>query len=116
MKKGILVLGIALVCVLSFSGTASAIGEIPPTTIPDIVTSAGNFVDLLDNIVDWIFVVVMVFAAIYIVLAGFAFITGGGDPQSVAGARNKLLYAAIGIIVAVLSRGIIKAIISLIGG
>jgi len=116
MKKSILALGIASVCLLSFSGMASAIGETPPTTIPNTVTSATNFITLLNNIVNWVFVVVMVAAVIFIVLAGWQFITGGGDPQAVSQARNKLLYAAVGIIVAVLARGIVTAITSLVSG
>jgi len=50
------------------------------------------------------------------VFAGWQFIQGGGDPQAVAQARNKLLYAAIGIVVAVLARGIVTAVKSLVVG
>jgi hypothetical protein len=114
MKKSFVALGVAALC-LSFSGTALAIGEVPTVTIPDTVTSAGNFIELLENLVNWVFVVVMVGATVFIVLAGWQFITGGGDAQAVAQARNKLLYAAIGIVVAVLSRGIVTAVRSLIG-
>lgn len=116
MAKKILLFGLLTFVGLVAGGTALAIGETAPARIPTTVTSAASFIDLLDNIVDWIFVVVMVFAAIFIVLAGLQFITAGGEPQAVAQARNKLLYAAVGIAVAVLSRGIIVAIRSLIGG
>ena len=85
------------------------VGATPRERIPRNITSANQFIGLLDDIVDWIFVIVLIFAAIFIVLAGFQFITGGGDPQAVSQARNKLLYAAVGFVVAVLARGIIAA-------
>jgi len=115
MSKKIIAFGILGLLGLTVGSVALAIGEVPPATIPSTVTSANNFIDLLNNIVNWIFVVVMVFAVIFIVLAGFQFITGGGEPQQVSQARNKLLYAAIGIMVAVLARGLVTAVRSLIG-
>ncbi|MBI2098610.1 MAG: hypothetical protein HYT49_03075 [Candidatus Wildermuthbacteria bacterium] len=115
MAKKTIAFGFLVLLGLAVGNAALAIGEPPPATIPDTVTSAQNFIDLLDNIVDWIFVVVLVFAVIFIVLAGFQFITGGGEPQQVGQARNKLLYAAIGIAVAVLARGLVTAVRSLIG-
>ena len=96
-------------------GGGGGVGATPRERIPNTITSANNFIDLLDNIVDWIFVVVLVGAVIFIVLAGWQFISGGGEPQAVSQARNKLLYAAIGIMVAVLARGIVVAVRSLIG-
>jgi len=42
---------------------------------------------------------------IYIVLAAFQFVTGGGDPEQVKGARQKLIYAAMGIAIALIAAG-----------
>ncbi|KKU93676.1 MAG: hypothetical protein UY25_C0001G0169 [Candidatus Yanofskybacteria bacterium GW2011_GWC1_48_11] len=101
MTKEITAFGLFVLFGLAIGGTALAIGEVPPATIPDNITSAQNFIDLIDNIVDWIFVVVLVFAVIFIVLAGLQFI--------------KLLWGAVGIAVAVLARGLVTAVRSLIG-
>ena len=98
----------------NFSFTVSA-GEPAPETIPLTVRTGAEFVALLETIVNWIFVVLLVVAVIFIVLAAWQFITGGGEPQQVSQARQKLLYAAIGIIVALLSRGIVAAIINIVG-
>ena len=95
---------------------ALAIGETAPQKIPTNVKTGKQFIDLLNNIVNWIFVVVMVGAVIFIVLAGWQFITGGGEPQNVTQARSKLMWAAVGIAVAVLSQGIKAAVINIIGG
>ncbi|KKU93677.1 MAG: hypothetical protein UY25_C0001G0170 [Candidatus Yanofskybacteria bacterium GW2011_GWC1_48_11] len=54
---------------------SKVIGEQPGQRIPQNVVGANDFIDLIDNIVDWIFVVVLVFAVIFIVLAGLQFIS-----------------------------------------
>jgi len=98
----------------NFSFIVSA-GEAAPETIPLTVRTGAEFVALLETIVNWIFVVLLVVAVIFIVLAAWQFITGGGELQQVSQARQKLLYAAIGIIVALLSRGIVAAIRNIVG-
>jgi len=64
---------------------------------------------------DWLFVILTVVAVIFIVLAGLQFITGGGDPAALSAARTKLIWAAVGILVALLARGLPAAIQNLVG-
>ena len=121
MKK-IITFGLFVFLGLAIGGTALAgtAGEQIPTEfgtgIPNNITSGAQFVGLLRNITNWIFVVLMVASVIFIVLAAWQFVAGGGEPQQVSQARQKLLYAAIGIIVALLARGIVAAIINIVQG
>ena len=70
---------------------------------------------LIENLIDWMFVGFMVLAVIILVLAGFQFITSQGDPNNVAKARAKLLWAVIAIAVAVMARGIPVVVRSILG-
>ena len=110
--SGLLVLAVAL-SVGAFATPAGAAG--PTTTIPTGITTAAGFVAIIKVITDWIFVILLLVAVIFIVLAGFQFITGGGDPAQISGARTKLIYAAVGIAVAVLARGVGPAVRDIIG-
>lgn len=47
---------------------------------------------------------------IMIVIAGFLFVTGGGNPDQVRRAKEILLYTVIGIAVIGVSRGLIEVI------
>ena len=85
---------------------------IPAPTGP--TTGAGLTV-LIENLTDWFFVAFLLVAVVFIISAGWQFIAGGGDPQEVARARAKLLWGAIAIVVAILSRGFIFAIRAIIG-
>lgn len=51
-------------------------------------------------------------AVIIILVAGFSFITSGGDPAKVASARNTILYAAIGLVVIIAGQSIIQFVIN----
>lgn len=119
MKRFFFLAAALFIAMHGIGGVAYA-RETPPSEffgggIPTAATTGRDFLQVLDNIVDWIFVVVLIGSVIFIVLAGWQFISGGGEPQAMSQARNKLLYAAIGIMVAVLSRGIVTAVRSLIG-
>ncbi len=51
-------------------------------------------------------------AVIMIMLAGFMFITAGGDSSKVSNARKTLAYAVVGLIVIVLARTIVIFVVS----
>jgi len=59
------------------------------------------------TIVDWVFYILLLFAGLMIILAGFNFITAAGDTEKVDAARNYVLYAVIGIVVGLLARGVV---------
>jgi len=86
---------------------------IPAPTGP---TTGGAVVELIVQLTNWLFVGFMVLAVIFIVLAAWQFISSNAEPAAVAQARSKLLWAVVAIIVAVLSRGIVTAARSIIGG
>ncbi|HEY4509930.1 MAG TPA: hypothetical protein VJC15_03020 [Candidatus Paceibacterota bacterium] len=70
------------------------------------VKTGGELVTLIQELTNWVFVVFLLMAVIFVILAAFQFLSGGGDPQAVAQARQKLIWAAVGIIVATLARAI----------
>lgn len=51
-------------------------------------------------------------AVIMIILGGFTFITGSGDPNSLTAARKTIIYAVVGLVVLVIPSAIIKFVIS----
>jgi len=114
MKKIIAVSLLSLFLAVTLAGSASAIAT-PAATIPTGITTAGGFIEAMETLTDWLFVILVVVAVIFIVLAGLQFITGGGDPVAVSAARTKLIWAAVGIGIALLARGLPAAIQNLIG-
>ena len=72
-----------------------------------------NVMKVLNRIVDWIFSILLVFAAIMIVVAAFYFVTAQGNPDQVTKARNFVLWALIGVLVAFLARGLVNFVVKI---
>jgi uncharacterized YccA/Bax inhibitor family protein len=75
------------------------------TPIAPITTTQG-LIDLGCTIFDWMFYALIVFAIIMVVLAAFNYVTAGDNAEKVSKATKMIIYAAIGIAVALLAMGI----------
>ncbi len=89
----------------------------PPWIIPAPTgpTSGSELVQLIEHLTNWFFVGFLILAVILIIIAGWQFISSRAEPQAIMQARNKLFWAVIAIVAAVLSRGVAFAISSLLG-
>jgi hypothetical protein len=74
-----------------------------------------NVETTLAKIVNWLITISFAVAALFIVFAAFTFITAGGDPEKINTARNQVLYALIGVAVALLAWGLVTFIKSALG-
>ncbi|MDQ3123971.1 MAG: pilin [bacterium] len=79
---------------------------------PDVDDSAGNVDDLITDIVNIISLLVGVVAVIMIIIGGFRYITSGGNDSSVAGAKNTILYAIIGLVIVALAQFIVRFVLA----
>jgi len=60
----------------------------------------------LETITNYVFYFLIMAAVIALIIAGFDFVTAGGEATKVQKAHDFVLYAIIGIIVAVLAKGV----------
>ena len=67
---------------------------------------------LAGDIVNIISLIVGIVAVIMVVIAGFKYVTSGGDSNRVSSAKNTLIYAIIGIAVVVLAQVIVHYVIN----
>jgi hypothetical protein len=67
------------------------------------------------TVVFWVFVGLMAISALMIILGAFTFVTSGGNPDKTTQARNYIIFAAIGIAVALFSRAV-PSLVKLIVG
>ena len=67
------------------------------------------------TVADWIFFALIAVVALLVIWGGFTIATAGGAPDKVGQGRNFILYAMIGLALALLSRAIpalVRALIS----
>ena len=97
--------------VLAMVGAPAALAqEQPPVgqALPgeaEVPVTGGALLERIALIGNWVFAIFLAISLIYIILAAFQFITGGSDPAKISEARQKLIYAAIGIAIALLAAG-----------
>jgi len=86
-----------------------------PTYGEEIITTPQEFIDLIKSITKWIFSIVMAIAILFIILAAWYFLTAAGNPEAIAKARQMLIYAIVGIAVALLAAGLPALINAFLG-
>jgi len=70
----------------------------------------------LNTVANYVIGALVVMAVFYVIWAGFTFISSAGDPTKVDLARKRIMYAAIGIVVALLAKGIVSLVLSAMKG
>ena len=115
MKKNILkkvsigmTLGLTL---LPFLALAQLVVPGAPVTGP---TSLDQITSLIQKILNWVAGIVIFIAIIMLLYAAILFLTAGGSEDRVKKAKNYLIYAIVGIAVAVLAWTVTPLIINIL--
>lgn len=88
------------------------------TYTPDYKIQAWGMVcalQMLYGITGWIFIVLVALAAILIIFGAFSILTSGGNPEKVKSGRNMILYAAVGLLVALIAKAV-PGVVRMISG
>ncbi len=113
-KKSLITIGLMVaVLALGIGTSAFAVnpGDIPGPIVNTVgPTSISGWVDVLITIVRWIYTIIFIVAVLFILLAAFNFITSKGDAVKTGTAKKQLLYAVVGIAVALLAYGVVTLV------
>jgi hypothetical protein len=63
---------------------------------------------------NWVFTALLVLSVFIIFTAAFQFVTGGSDAAALTGARAKLIWAVVGIGLALLARAIPSVVVDIL--
>ncbi len=92
-----LIISFATVALFIFPAISLAVALIPP---PGLIPSFGGIFDAIFSLLWPIFAA---YAVIMFIVAGFKFLTAQGDPQDVQGARDAVIYGAVGVALGILA-------------
>lgn len=109
MKKIITTLTLISLAAVPFVATADQIPDAPFESVDDLITK-------MDQIGDYIFTGLLVLAAIFLVVAGYFFVTASGNAEKIKKAREMLINALIGVAVGVAAKGLIAVIQNIVQG
>ncbi len=106
------------------SGTGGGAGTTGTGTVPGSSAqsicgandpSGGDFNSLIKNVINTILVVLGMIAVIMIVVGGIRYTTSNGESAQIASAKNTILYAVVGLVVAVLAYAIVNFVLAAFG-
>lgn len=67
-------------------------------------------VNTVYNITDWLFYILIVITVIFVIIGGFIIMTSSGSPEKAKTGQNFIVFALIGLVIAILAR-VIPAIV-----
>ena len=74
-----------------------------------------TFEAIIDNIIDFIFNIAIVLAPLMTIVAGFLFVTAGGNLEQINRAKAMITWSIIGFLIILLAKGIMTVIENLLG-
>jgi uncharacterized protein YacL len=84
----------------------------PTTGVQTAWNQPGDIMAVVMNVLLW---TVVALGIMFIVIGGIKYLTSGGDEKKVASAKNTILYAVIGMVIALLANVIVRIVLNLLG-
>jgi len=73
------------------------------------------FLNMMNIVINIIFIALMILVIIMVLMGAFKLMTAAGDTAKVTAGRNQIMYAAIGLIVALVAKAVPSIISALFG-
>ena len=67
------------------------------------------------QIINWVLIAVGIICVVFIIIGGIRYATSGGDPEKLTRAKNTILYALIGLVIAILATVIVQIVFNVTG-
>lgn len=116
---------VAIGAVIVLSDAAQALPGVPAEslasaadTVRNGVNRAGgadnstNLMSFIEQIINILLFIIGAVAVLAIIIGGIRYVVSGGDPKATTAARDTILYAVIGLIVAFMAYAIVKFIVN----
>jgi hypothetical protein len=83
-----------------------------PDACPEGDDATDRVNDIIKLIINIFSLIVGVISVIMIIIGGLKYITSGGNDSNVAGAKNTILYAVIGLVIVALAQVIVRFVLN----
>jgi len=84
-----------------------AVTNVSPESLPQVAADSST----IQKILTIVFGIIGAIALLIITKSGFEYITSSGDPQKAATARSGIIYALIGLVVAITAQAIVVFVV-----
>jgi protein-S-isoprenylcysteine O-methyltransferase Ste14 len=84
--------------------------------LAQLPTGGGDFVTLVSNFFKILVGLIAIIAVVFIILGAFQFFTAAGDPEKASRAKQQIIYAVIGLFIAVAAWALVNWLVKNFGG
>lgn len=88
--------------------TGFALEKIDFTPLPQPVATSS---DPVKTVIQIVFGLLGAVAVVYVIIGGLGLITSNGNPQSLSKARNTIIFAAVGLLVAISAEAVVSFVV-----
>ena len=99
---------------LTVPGPSGPIDVLAPPGVP--TTASDRLVNFPQFAISILIVAAIVLAVLFIIYSGIQWIMSQGDPKAIEGARRRLTFSLVGLIIALGAFTIINIFVTLLGG
>lgn len=75
-------------------------------------TDKNSLFGIITNIINLLLVVIGIIAVIMIIIGGFRYTTSAGDAGQTKSARDTIIYAVVGLVIAIMAYAIVNFVLS----
>lgn len=76
----------------------------------------GSIVDTVSLVANYVVGALLLLAVFYVLLAAYNYMTSGGEADKIKKGRDYIMYAGIGVVIALLAKGIVSLVLSAVKG
>jgi len=113
---GIIAIGVVLASPLAAFAQPGGITNINPTYGNAPVTSLSGAQQTLTNIVNWVVIIFWILTVLFLVWAAVLYLTAAGNEEKIKEARQRVIYAVIAAVIALLANGLSGIVVNLLKG
>ncbi len=106
---------IAYPVMLAFTFFGYYINTASATALTNPIPSVTDLRDLINNLLNWMMGFIGVIAVVYLMYAGFKYVTAGGDSKKAQEAKEGITQAIIGIAIAVIGYLLVSLVFTVLG-
>jgi len=94
---------------------ANVCAGIQATGATSCTDDGGQITGLIRTIINILSIIVGVAAVIMIIVGGLKYVTSGGESSNIASAKNTIIYAIVGLIIAALAQFLVQFVLNKAG-
>lgn len=102
MKRNLLKVALGSILALPAVALAEVAAHVPSPLWGEL-----DVMVVLEKLTNSLFAILLIVAAIAIIIAGYYFVTASGDSEKTKKARDFVLYALVGVLVAFIAKGLV---------